>query len=302
MKHEAKTTTVYYNGDVFFTRVRSSAKWMRDTTGLKSGGSSNVGKWGSGARRVFISRACFLADNHQDYVHWLTLTYRYGYSPDKQGVQKNLNNFLQAMRRKGMSSYLWTMEVTNKGELHYHVIMDAPYIPIKWINDTWARIRGDQAANAVQGYRVLNCRENYEAVSRYASKKVSEGYSTRKLIQAVSQYASKCATDSEKTAKKSKDFRLWATSSNLAGRESVTITNENAQVSAVIEGKNHKVFKVQNDFEVFSTWLSPRETKKLYDTIRVLNKREAIRRLKRAEIIEEKQREREYYRAQFNFF
>jgi hypothetical protein len=64
-------------------------------------------------------------------------------------------------------SYIWTAEVQENGNIHFHILVDQPFIPVQWLVEVWG-----QAANSVNVKRI----SNQEHAVRYMLKYMSKGH------------------------------------------------------------------------------------------------------------------------------
>jgi hypothetical protein len=64
-------------------------------------------------------------------------------------------------------SYIWTAEVQENGNIHFHILVDQPFIPVQWLVELWG-----QAANSVNVKRI----SNQEHAVRYMLKYMSKGH------------------------------------------------------------------------------------------------------------------------------
>jgi len=127
-------------------------------------------------------------------------------SDEIKDPQEYNNRFLANLRKNyKLNSYAWTLELTIKGQFHYHYMVDMPYVKVSKLNDAWGKARKQQTVNAVREFRSVY---NTLAAAKYAAKyfsKAKEGKEEYKLIGF--------------------EHRLYATSNNLVGNESVPIAN-----------------------------------------------------------------------------
>lgn len=103
-----------------------------------------------------------------------------------------------------LNSYAWTLELTQKGQFHYHYIVDMPFTKVKKVNDAWCKARGYYSANAVRTMRAV-----YKAKSAamYAAKYLSKAKKGGKEQYKVDGFPQ----------------RLYATSNNIVGNESIPV-------------------------------------------------------------------------------
>lgn len=283
-------STVYYNGSAFFTEVRNGHLHARNTKGLKRGESHNRGKWGARARRVFVSRVMYMHD-HSQGMKAFTMCLTYRHNPTKVWAQRNLNAFLQWMRRRGMQEYAWTLELTQRGVIHYHLIVLAPFIPKDEIKEAWGRIRRDPAPNCVNDIRVLG---NAKRAAAYASKISKKDASCMKAAK----YASKL---SKKNTKDLEHFRLHATSSGLVGTEKITSTEYNLLLAQILHRTEIKTKTTESGVQVFSTWLNRYQTREIFDLISEMREKQREEQEKIARAREYDKRISELRKRQMSF-
>jgi len=168
-------------------------------------------------KRTFCSRAAFAAENTTGgrKMKKFILTYRYKDAEsliEPEETKAHINRFLNWCRRKWqIKYYLYTLELTTNGQYHYHFMVDADFINHKYINAVWCAIRGDYSKNAVRDLRTL-----YDAngAAGYAAK-----YFTK------NQELEKCKASGIDVNDRLDGLRIWATSNNLVGCESIEIEN-----------------------------------------------------------------------------
>ena len=242
---------IWYNGDVTISEAAYNPTSLEP---LKRGNELRTGRYGAGARRKFISRCMYMHDSRGDLpVYSTCLTYRD--QPEVEEARTNLNNFLQFLRRKGMKSYAWTLEVQERKKsklaptIHYHMLINAPYIPVKEMNEAWSRIRSDEAPNAVRDHRLLN---SADKASRYATK--------------YAWYMSK-ASEKHQDQENHLDltgYRLWATSQSLTMKESVTINDSAFVVGMIPKLKESRQVEMETGYKVLIGKLSSIEKTMCY--------------------------------------
>lgn len=200
-----------------------------------------TGKTTAQAKRIFVSRAVY-AGNHAKHGRKLKkfiLTYRYTDSNSliqPETTKKHINRFLNYVRGKLKAEfYLYTLELTEKGQYHYHFMLDCNFIDRKEINNVWSLIRGDYSANAVRDIKTL-----YDAngAAGYAAK-----YFTK------NQELEKCKNSGVNVGERLKGLRLWATSQNLTGCEMVTIDAKDLQIEQLHETRKISIVEDRENAE-----------------------------------------------------
>lgn len=234
-------------------------------------------------------------NDNRSYKHlkWITITYRDNPTPEQ--ARKNMNTFLQWMRRKGMKNYAWGLEVGKQGKkLHYHMIADVDYIPFAEYEEAWGRIRDDYSGNAVK----VEALKHDAQAAQYASKTNESLVATVKAA-----YASKNARENAKESEADMidyldKFRLWATSSGLVGKEKYTTKDPGVHISSVIAGRQWESIQTETGITIYRAQLSTTEKQKLVELIEVLNYREQARRDHYEFIRDERQKKQAANRAQ----
>lgn len=66
------------------------------------------------------------------------LTFTFPFEPSEKIANKILTHFLNKLKRDyGQLEYIWTKERQQTGRLHFHAIIDIPFIPIKDLQGFW---------------------------------------------------------------------------------------------------------------------------------------------------------------------
>ncbi len=100
---------------------------------------------------------------------------------DQQWAKKEMKRFLNTVKkqydRKAEKlggahkelSYIWVAEIQelNTNNIHFHILMDQPFIPVKWLVEVWG-----QAANSVNVKKI----SNQEHAAKYMLKYMSKGH------------------------------------------------------------------------------------------------------------------------------
>lgn len=114
---------------------------------------------------------------------FLTLTWHKEWKADHDEVQRQLNAFLQAVRRKWEDyEYIWRLEFQKRGAPHIHMILwrpagskglDANDVE-KWASETWHRITEEPSAHhkeyGADCRQITSWREASAYVSKYCAK------------------------------------------------------------------------------------------------------------------------------------
>jgi hypothetical protein len=103
--------------------------------------------------------------------------------------QKLLENLTLRHKRgvkNGFENFVWVCEAQNRGNIHFHLVTSSKYLDVKYINDYWCKLIGQQSKNAVDvqnlqktyidkksGLRVDNRIRN---ISAYFAKYMSKGH------------------------------------------------------------------------------------------------------------------------------
>jgi len=223
-------------------------------------GKGPAGRWGKKARKVFISRTLWMCDNPTHEIWTCIPTYRS--NPDNPS--KQLRAFIQHLRRLGMSNYCYTTELQpSTGNIHYHFAVDAPFPSghrKKELNAAWERIRGDVSGNGLRDIRKLKSDSDFAS---YASK--------------MAWYASKSSELRDKSPESIRALRLWATSSDLVGREKIAISDENSQIYMIVNAREGLHMTLQSGFEVEIKQFSREHTREIFALAEILNERDRVK-------------------------
>jgi len=280
--------SVWYDGTLYFT-PGNGVNWERNTIGLKKGNTNlSLGMWSNQARKKFISRSTYLAENSQHDPFTFILTYRKGQIPAPDQSKKQINNFNRFLKRQGLKSFSYVAELGSKsGLLHYHYLVDSPKIKAQNLSEAWGRIRGDEARNAVRGVQAL---QDIKSLSLYNSK-------GSKAIA----YAAKGSQLSKEGGTLPQGMKVWQTSHDLVGKEKISTNEFVPELLDVISGKNaqKRIIETKDDsFELLEYKLTRSEVNLLVDLIQINKSEKEIQKNIRAEQLEKSKKARELIRAQ----
>ncbi len=226
--------TVYYDGTVYSTP--DTPPPLMD--GLNRGNSKSTGTWGKGAKQKFTSRCAYMVDTCRFNDIVFVLTYRKGHGGEKY-FKRHIDNFTRWLKHRGVQAFAYTIELTPRGTIHSHWIVNSQYFNVTDLNNAWSHIRGDYSKNAVTGLEKL---KDIESLSAYYSKAAK-----------ASAYASKAARDSLACQDKLKTIRLWGTSRNLVGTEKITIHDENQQIATLRNCENWQTIQLNDTVQILKS-------------------------------------------------
>lgn len=280
--------SVWYDGTLYYTNGHG-VNWERNTIGLKKGNKNlSLGMWSNQARKKFISRSTYLAENSCYDPFTFILTYRSGQIPSPDLSKRQINNFNRYLKRQGLKSFSYVAELGSKnGLLHYHYLVDSPRIEAQSLSEAWGRIRADEARNAVRGVQAL---QDIKSLSMYNSK-------GSKAIA----YAAKGSQLSKKGGTLPQGIKVWQTSHDLVGKEKITTNEFVPELLNVISGKNAQkriIETKQDSFELLEYKLTRSEVNLLTDLIAINKSEKEIEKNMRAEQVEKTKKARELTRAQ----
>ena len=280
--------SVWYDGTLYWT-AGNGVNWERNTIGLKKGNKNlSLGMWSNQARKKFISRSTYLAENSCFNPFTFILTYRAGQIPSPDQSKKQINNFNRFLKRQGLNSFTYVAELGSKnGLLHYHYLVDCPRIEAQNLSEAWGRIRGDEARNAVRGVQAL---QDIKSLSMYNSK-------GSKAIA----YAAKGSQLSKEGGTLPQGMKVWQTSHDLVGKEKISTNEFVPELMSVISGKNarKRIIETKEDsFELIEYKLTRAEVNLLTDLIEMNKSKKEIEKNKRAQQLEKSKKARELIRAQ----
>ena len=115
---------------------------------------------------IFRSRALTLYETAQNTPSTQILTYKADQPADPY---QDLNRYLTNLRSNyGLQRYCSALEVTQKGQYHFHLMVDMPFIETKKINKAWNRAANfsSYAGNALRDHRTI---KSEIAVLKYCS-------------------------------------------------------------------------------------------------------------------------------------
>jgi hypothetical protein len=150
------------------------------------------------------------------------------------------------------------------------MLADVPYVPVAEYEKAWGRIRGDYSGNSIQ----LEAVKHEGQASQYASKMndvlcetVKAAYASKGMREQSNGFPDEVLDYLDK-------FRLWATSSELVGKEKYSTKEENVHISQVIAANQFTKYETETGIIVYRSILSSNEKRKLIELIEVLNFRE----------------------------
>ena len=173
------------------------------------------GKPGGGLRgeithwsRASIRRFMLMVKNSScEWVGLITLTYPREYTADGKAVKKQLNSFLQYLRRLNCS-YCWVLEFQKRGAPHFHILVSG-FVPKDEVATRWFNIVGSgDVKHLCAGTRVEGVNGDKNRLLRYLfsylkkadQKKVPDEYkdvgrwwgSTRSILREVGKIVLRC--------------------------------------------------------------------------------------------------------------
>lgn len=108
-----------------------------------------------------------------EYVTLVTLTYPASW-PDVRASKEHLRVFARwLLRSSGATSVLWVLEWQARGAPHYHLLVDAAWIPCRDVARAWHRATAG-LASVVAGTRTERLRCGRLEIGSYMSKLVVE--------------------------------------------------------------------------------------------------------------------------------
>lgn len=158
--------------------------------------------------RASVRRFMLITKNARcEWVGLITLTYPSEYSADGKAVKKQLNSFLQYLRRLDVT-YCWVLEFQLRGAPHFHILV-SDYVPKDDVARRWFNIVGSGDEKHLRaGTRVEGVNGDKNRLLRYLfsylrkadQKKVPEEYigvgrfwgSTRNVLQEVGKVVVRC--------------------------------------------------------------------------------------------------------------
>lgn len=97
-------------------------------------------EWNRQQKRIYKRVRQGFASHPGKRLSFLTLTSPGG-NEQKQPLEKSLNLLIKRIRHK-YGEFEYFAVQTTEGNGVYHIIFHGPYIPQKWLSDTWQKIRG----------------------------------------------------------------------------------------------------------------------------------------------------------------
>lgn len=163
-------------------------------------------------------------------LNMITLTYVGDI--DEKTAKRNLNDFLNVFRNSyNLKNYLWKIELTKRGRIHYHIVTDTDYT-LELTTKIWNRIL---RRNKMLGRSEVNSTD----VKRFSN-----------AFSYLSKYVGK---DDEKTFKVLKG-RIWGCSQSLSLKDIEKSVQELAEITAhFVHSRRIKYKFIQDDY--FEIWL-----------------------------------------------
>ena len=169
----------YLNGVGMYYQRRNG-----NINNLNSGRTTFRGVVSKKVKRIIQSRAAYMAQNKKNFtLKTFTLTYKA--FTDQTQTKKHLNRFLTWLKKprkkdkwQGVNSYLYVLEKTKKGTIHYHFIIDCQIIDIPKIKNAWCKAKGVilQWASVGGIKRINNTNHAVNYFTKYLTKNESDNH------------------------------------------------------------------------------------------------------------------------------
>lgn len=164
-------------------------------------------KLSSISKALFTSRVITMAEISESPLKTFILTYD---SKKVDNTKGDLNKFLTRSRRDfGLKNYGWNLELTEKGQFHYHFIAQMPRIDIQKFNKAWSSARGRFSKNSIRAIEEVKTPVGSSFYASKTLKKITEYY-----------------TKKEEYKTEGIGQRLWGTSNGIVGGEKVELKEE----------------------------------------------------------------------------
>lgn len=116
-------------------------------------------------------RLAFVASNTSVTFRWMTtLTYPREFSQDGRHIKKDLNTFMNHVRRKDGGNYLWWLEFQRRGAPHYHMLTENEYMSRSELSECWYKIVNSGDARHWRAGTNLEAIRSEDGARRYAVK------------------------------------------------------------------------------------------------------------------------------------
>lgn len=163
---------LYLNGEITIcsNHRRNTENIVRNSSTQRTGYSIK-----KSTRRNLVSSAFFLFLKKQHNIVFLTLTFPYKVKKGEK-INPALNRFLTNLRKNyGLKNYIWTREDTKKGNPHFHILADIPFVPITKINNAWSKAINNYSPNCVRlPDKSKSIVSDIERTCKYVSKYITK--------------------------------------------------------------------------------------------------------------------------------
>lgn len=137
-------------------------------------------------RSRFISRSLRLFDEAKNKVSTQILTYTSDFVPNPY---EDLNRYLTNLRNHhDLNAYMSALELTKKGQWHFHLLVDMPFVPASEIKSAWnhARSSSTHSNNSVRDIRqVVGQAAVVKYCADYQSKRQSKAHDLKKFTNST---------------------------------------------------------------------------------------------------------------------
>lgn len=143
----------------------------------------DISSFSQSSRRRLIKKMLKLERSRLSDGLFVTLTYHREWPTDRKELKRQLNTFLQSLRRRypGLR-YIWRVELQKRGAPHFHLLLwrsaadewENQEDQHRWLTSTWQRVSGcttrAHARHGVDVQRLTSWREALAYTSKYVAK------------------------------------------------------------------------------------------------------------------------------------
>lgn len=150
--------------------------WLYDTDGtIITNQSLNDGKVTEFSRKSRQHLAFVAQNTERNFDRMITLTYPKEYPLDGKVCKKQLNVFLQWLRRRNIEAYLWFLEFQQRGAPHFHILIEGGgFIDRNDLARRWFEIVGSGDINHYYAGTRIESGRKKGGLHRYAVKYASK--------------------------------------------------------------------------------------------------------------------------------
>ena len=206
-------------------------------------------------KEEFVSRCIEMKRKQKNTLLAFVLTYPEQY--EVTNPAKHLNKFLtgiKKIKRYDVNNYAWTMELTQKGQFHYHLITDMNWPQWQKINNTWESAR--ETPESMNHGNGLTTKEGFKEI---LSMNGAASYASKYMLKSNPKFYNDATYEKIKSMAETEQInRIWGTSRGIGGYQKIHFTSRESknfdyvhkflEFNSSINEKTGEILRFQNDF------------------------------------------------------